>query len=571
MNDETRMPNDEKEIRKYSSTRFNRRCLPAEPIIAMAAMPTGGRTIHAVIVAAIVLVVAVVYWPVRHFGFVRFDDPTNVSREPHVLAGMTRDSFRWAITSHGLGHWVPLVRVNYLLDRQVLGLRAGAMHVENATLHAAASVLVYVMLAVATGSTWRSAVVALLFAAHPMHVESVAWITERRDVLSTPLLLAAIIAYVKFTRGINRRSGWYVAAVGFYALSLTAKAMGITLPVALLLLDWWPLRRLERVGVRRLLVEKVPYVAVMLPVAVAAMWAQHASGATMSVAELPIPARLADACVTGVLYLAKLIFPTGLSPVYVMPANGWSAAQVFCSATVLGVLGWVAARGRRMRPYLWFGLAWFFVTVLPVSGLTQAGFQSMADRYTYLPSIGLFVAVVWGGLDAVRLFTRRPAGVAAVVASAVVVAMATAARTQVGYWRTTRTLFEHADEVTDENWFAHYHLGMEAERDRQYSEAMDWFSKTMAERPSFRDGYLAYADCFQMAAWEKARPAYEAAATRSPDDPAALVNRANGRFAAGDNVGALGDLRRAVAIDPSAANRARLAAMEMAAEDRRGE
>jgi len=347
----------------------------------------------------LVLLVAVIYWPVWHFGFVEFDDPENLYRQPHVLGGPTAENVRWALTAYHMGHWVPLTRLTYLLDQYWFNLNPGVMHVEDVLLHLTGSLMVYAVLVLMTGAVWRSAAVAILFAVHPMHVESVVWITERRDVLSTPLLLAAVLAYVLYVRSdvSKRKWGWYAAAIAFYGMSLTAKAMGTTLPMLLLLLDFWPLRRMERsTRLQALVIEKVPFAMLALVVAVLAVQAQAAAGAVVSVTAEPVSVRLANAVVTDVLYLGKLAVPTKLSAMYVLPSEPRPVGQVLLAAGLLVALIGYAARWRRRRPYLLVGLGWFLVTLLPVSGIVQSGMQAMGgpvqlcavDRIFYIGCVG---------------------------------------------------------------------------------------------------------------------------------------------------------------------------------------
>ncbi len=313
------------------------------------AVPRGGRPWAVAVI--LVGLMAVAYGPVRRFGFVPFDDPQNVTDQPHVRAGLTAAGWRWAWTSFDQGPWMPLSRLSYLWDARAFGLDPRAMHVENVALHAAAGVLLYLWLAEATGAAGRAAVVAALFVVHPTHVESVAWITERRDVLSGSLLMGAVWAYVRHARTGGRAA--YAAAVGLYAASLLAKATGMTAPALLLLLDAWPLRRAGRVGRGRLLWEKVPFVALAVPAAALAVYGQRVAGAAVPLADEPVAARVANALVTTVLYAAKTAVPTGLSPMYLPPRGGWSPGQVVAAAAVLtaGIGAAVWRRGGGGRPW----------------------------------------------------------------------------------------------------------------------------------------------------------------------------------------------------------------------------
>ncbi len=423
--------------------------------------------------------VAAVYWPVARFGFVDFDDP-DVAMNPHVRGGLTAADVRWAVTGFAVGHWEPLTWWSLQADASAWHGRAGPMHVENAALHWAGSVVLYGLLVTATGAVGRSAAVAALFAVHPMHVESVAWVTERRDVLSTPLLLAAVWAYVRCAR--NRRWASYGAFLILYALSLSAKATGMTLPVVLLLIDFWPLQRTDGWG-RRLL-EKVPAAVLAAATAAAAAAAQRAAGAASSLAEIGVGDRLTNAVVTTVVYVVKLAVPTGLAAFYPHPGTR-PAAAVVAAAGLLAAVTVLAWRQRRRRPYLLVGWGWFLVTLAPTSGVLQSGPQAMADRYSYVPSIGLLVAAVWAVADVV------PAAVAATSAAVAVAAMAGVAVRQVGYWRDTETLFTRADAVTDGNSMADVSLGQIALSRGRLDAAEGLFTRAVTEQPGDARAFVA--------------------------------------------------------------------------------
>ncbi len=513
------------------------------------------------VVALLVALAAAVYGPVRHYGFIRFDDPENVADEPHVAAGLTAGGLRWAATSCLMGHWVPLTRVTYLLDRRWWRLDPGVMHVEDVALHAATAAVLFGFLAEATGAAGRSAAVALVFVVHPMHVESVAWLTERRDVLSTPLLLGSFWAYVRYARA-GRPGRWaaYAAALVLYAASLSAKAMGMTAPALLLLLDGWPLGRLpvwgDGRGWRRVVLEKVPFAALAVPVAAMAMHAQRSVGAAASLAAVPPSARVANGLVTTVLYVGKLAWPARLSAMYLTPPGGWAPGQVVAAAGLVGAAAVVAVRARRRRPSVAFGLGWFAVALLPVSGAAQSGWQSMADRYTYLPSVGLGVAAVWAVADAARAAVRDPvvAGrVSAGAMAAVVAGLAVAGRVQVGYWRDERALFAHAADVTDDNWFAYDHLGLAAAADHDYRAAAVWFERTLALNPAYADAYDDLGNCVYQTDPAGAIPVYRQAIAHRPADPRAYANLGNALLATGHPAEAVAAYDRSLAVDPASA------------------
>jgi hypothetical protein len=389
---------------------------------------SSSRRTDLLICLALVAATAAVYWPVRHFGFVDFDDNDYVYANPSLSLGLTAAGVRWAFTTFHAGNYHPLVWVSFLFDRTAWGLRPGPMHVENVALHAATAVLLFGLFRRTTRDCWPAAFVAGVFALHPAHVESVAWVTERKDTLSTPFLLLAAHAYVAYTGAVGRRR-WlaYAGLVVAYEASLLSKSMGVTFPAVLLLLDVWPLRR--RIG-RSAVLEKLPLVAMAAASSAATAAAQHAAGAVVRVVSVPVDARLGNAVVAYARYVGETVWPHDLAPFYRFRWPLPTAAVA--GATVLMVVMTVAAaRLGRRRPHLIVGWLWFVGTLLPVLGLVQVGSQSMADRYLYLPMVGLTIIVAWAAADVPG---------AAVVGGGVLLALGVAARRQVWVWADTPTL-----------------------------------------------------------------------------------------------------------------------------------
>ena len=408
--------------------------------------------------------VLVAYWHVGANGFIGYDDPAYVLDNPVVKQGLTLEGLRWAFTHLVAANWHPLTVLSHMVDVQLFGLDPGWHHRENVLWHCANALLLLAFLRRTTGSTWRSALVAALFAAHPLRVESVAWIAERKDVLSTFFFLLALLAYAAYARrpGALR----YLAVTVAFALGLLAKPMVVTLPAVLLLVDVWPLRRLPLAPLSftsawPLLREKLPLFALSAASSAVTILAQDRSGAVRSVGGLPLGTRAANAAVSAVAYLGKTLWPADLAVLYPHPGYRpggiptWKVA--LATALLLGITA-LALREARRRPYLLAGWGWYLVTVLPVIGLVQVGQQGMADRYTYLPLIGPVFAAVWAGQElAVRL--RVPRAVLAVAGLVLVLAAATAARAQVAVWRDTFTLFDHAARVTQDNAIAWKNVG----------------------------------------------------------------------------------------------------------------
>lgn len=405
--------------------------------------------------AVLVLLTAAVYSSVHRFGFVDYDDPDYLVSNPHIHSGLSMPAVRSAFSTFQLGNYSPLVTISYCIDQSLFRLSPGPMHVENVLLHLLTGLLLWRLIFVCTGKLDRGFVVAALFLIHPMHVESVAWISERKNVLSTPLLLAAMIAYVGFCSSKNASQRWtaYVAMLLFFALSLLAKSMGVTLPAVLLLMDVWPLRRWPARGWFRLVIEKLPLFALAAATAVAASVAQHSVGATSSISELSIIDRIDNALVCYVIYIVKLAVPTNLAVFYQHP-GGRPLPAVIASVGLLMMITIPVYRARKSRPYLLVGWLWFVGTLVPVIGLVQVGSQAMADRYGYFPSIGLFIAAVWFCSDGMKSARIRGAMTMAVLA-----AFSITAWKQASYWQDSRTLFSHAAAVADPNPVAHLVLG----------------------------------------------------------------------------------------------------------------
>ena len=427
-----------------------------------------------------------IYWPVGGFDFVAYDDLAYVTERDIVRRGLTWSGLGWAFTTFTAANWHPLTWLSYMLDVQVFGVDAGWHHRVNLAFHAANGMLLFAFLRRATGSLWRSALVAALFLAHPLHVESVAWIAERKDVLSAFFWLLAMLAYLEYTR----RPGpvRFLAVAGAFALGLLAKPMVVTLPFALLLLDVWPL---QRPRTRALLIEKLPLFALSALSCVATWVAQARSGAIRSSEWLPISVRLENAVVSCAAYLAKTAWPDPLAALYPHPgyqSGGIPLWHFALSVAVLASLTALAFRLRHSLPAVAVGWCWFLGTLVPVIGLVQVGEQAMADRYTYVPLIGIFWALAWGlGAVAVRLRRER---IVAVAAAAAVLACAGIARHQTGYWRDSIALFDHAARVTEGNWSAWKNLGAALYAKDRKPEALQAFIEEARIDPGDPDAWV---------------------------------------------------------------------------------
>jgi tetratricopeptide (TPR) repeat protein len=436
--------------------------------------------------------VLAVYHRARGNGFV-YDDFQYVTENPHVQDGLTPEGAWWALTATDAGNWHPLTWLSLQLDNQLYGLDPWGYHLTNVLLHAANVVLLFGVLFRMTGALWRSALVAALFALHPMHVESVAWVTERKDVLSTFFALLAIGAYARYIErpGLTR----YLLVVVCFVLGLLAKPMLVTLPCVLLLLDYWPLGRLwpanpaspRARAPARLVAEKLPLFALAAVSCAVTVFAQDKGGAIISAERLGVGDRVAVSLVGYVKYLSKLFWPCDLAAFYPYPRPMYPLGEVVGAALLLAVLtGAAVLLGRRKR-YLAVGWLWFVGTLVPVIGLVQVGSQAMADRYAYVPFIGMYIVLAWGAADIVR----GPAARAALAAGAAVVLLLCAAVTwvQLGYWRDSYTLWTHALKVTSRNYIAHNNLGHFFFEKGYIRQARDEFSQAVTMNPKMTDAY----------------------------------------------------------------------------------
>jgi protein O-mannosyl-transferase len=445
-------------------------------------------------VAAILVTLATLpYFRTLGHDFVCYDDIFYVVENPHVGPGLTIPGIAWAFTTFSGGNWHPVTWLSHMLDASLWGLKPAGHHLTNLILHAANTLLLFVVFTRMTGALWRSALVAALFAVHPLHVESVAWVAERKDVLSTFFGLLAIWAYLGYARDSSAK--YYLLMLGLFGLSLMAKPMLVSLPAVLLLLDIWPLRRwkLWRIhdqatvtfkpkATTRLLLEKLPVVALSAIFSVIAFLSQNYARAITAGGLLPLSTRFGNAIVGYHLYLDKLFVPIKLAVFYPFPGY-WRLAVVAVSAFLLLVITLVAILYRRHYPWLLVGWLWFIITLIPVIGLIQVGWQSVADRYTYIPSIGIFVMAAWSIPRPQGSFVRWGWSVAA---CAVIAVLTVTTSIQASYWRDSRTLFTHAAQVTQGNYVAHQNLAFLLEtEENDLDGALKLYREAEKETPNF--------------------------------------------------------------------------------------
>ena len=499
----------------------------------------------------LLLLVFLAHAPALDNGFIEYDDPVYVTENPHVRKGITTSGLIWAFSTTSQGNWHPLTWMSHMLVAQVHGLKPFWHHFHNLLLHACNVLLLFLLLKGLTGAMWRSAAVAALFAVHPVHVESVAWISERKDVLSTFFALLCLQAYALHAKG--RGPVWYVAAACALALGLMAKPMLVTLPLLMLLLDFWPLGRFTTLAdIKSLALEKLPFIAMILAFSIVSIVAQDDAGAMAPLSEFGVWQRTGNVLTSYVAYLGKLILPVGLAPLYPLQKTIplW---KIIASGLTLVLICGATIRMRKRVPWLFTGWYWYLVSMLPVIGIVQIGVQSMADRYTYLPLIGLYIAVVWGG-GAFFLATGSGARKAAVILSlaAILAGCVWLSRQQAALWHDTVTLFEHTLEVTEQNRVAHKILGKAYLKQRDAENALRHYRTLLELRPDDPDNHFFVANTLFVAGRpDKALEQLSISLERFPDSAMLLKLSGVVKLSKDDMEGAKKDFERAHLLAPN--------------------
>lgn len=514
---------------------------------------------------------AAVYWQVLDCKFTNFDDNVYVVDNPYVKAGLLQAAVRWAFTATYECTWQPLTWISYMADSEFSGIDASAFHLTNLVLHLANTALLLLVLSAMTHRKWPSAFMAAMFALHPLHVESVAWVAERKDVLSTLFWMLAIIAYLRYLSRPDARR--YVFLLAAFAAGLMSKPMVITLPLALLMLDYWPLGRLrpmiEKYGSpvaawRKLVAEKYPMLVLSITSAFItsyAMYTMPEGTTTVAARELsyPIGVRAANAVYSYAVYIIKTIWPAKLAVFYPHPGYSLPVWQVLASAAFLVVVTVLALLAARRYPYVTVGWLWYVITLVPASGIMQGGRHGMADRFTYIPMIGLSIIVAWGIPDLIswaaanRPWLRRAMlSMSAAGACAILAALGLAARTQVSYWQDSVTLFSHAVSVTRNNAVAHHNLGAALFAMGRNDEAIVQYRKSLRADPSdpkvLND--LGAALCVD-GRFREALPQFEKALKAYPKSPLLQLNTGATYMSLGKYDLAVRHLEAAVRLDPT--------------------
>ena len=490
---------------------------------------------------ALALTTVAVFWQVHNYDFVKYDDTHYVTLNQQVKAGLTKDGFIWAFTTGYASNWHPLTWLSHMLDCYLFGQNAGWHHLTNLLLHIANTLLLFAVLKQMTEAPWRSAFVAAAFAVHPLHVESVAWIAERKDVLSTFFWMLTMVGYVGYVK--RRRIGWYLLALLFFALGLMSKPMLVTLPFVLLLLDYWPLGRFEfgedikhtRWGnLYKLTREKVPFFVLSAISSVITFLVQQGGGAVVLFDRFPILLRTANALISYLRYIEKMFWPSGLAVLYpvsrLMPI--WlSVASV---VLILAAFKWIISLSRSHK-YLPVGWLWYVGTLVPVIGLIQVGNQAWADRYSYIPLTGLFIIIAWGVPELLAKWRYRKVccGILAVV---VLAALSICTHRQLRHWQNSTSLFKHTIAVTENNTPIQYNLGLLLQSQGKLEAAANRYRQALKSSPNYVRAHNNLGNILQsQSKLEEAANHYRQVLTISPNHAKALNNLGNvlqsqGRF-----------------------------------------
>jgi tetratricopeptide (TPR) repeat protein len=507
------------------------------------------------------LATIVLYWPAMRCNFIPFDDYVYVTSNNHVQNGLTLEDIKWAFLNPVAANWHPVTMLSYMLAADVFGSEPWVHHLINVLLHATNAALVFLLLRGLTGALWRSLFVAAFFGLHPLHVESVAWISERKDVLSTFFGLLSLIFYACYTKiksenpapdagaGRKTESGYYLVCLLFLALGLMSKPMLVTWPFVMLLLDYWPLERFKRVNIWQLVFEKIPFFVLAMASCIVTFLVQQHSAAVILIDSLPMGARCGNALISYYRYLEKLFWPTDLAVFY--PHLGyWALWKVVGAGLVLMGISVFVWLKRRRWPYMLMGWLWFCGTLVPVIGLVQVGEQAMADRYTYIPSLGIFILVIWGAFELTRR-RRYLVMLISVMGFAALIFCFSMTRKNLGYWRDSETLLSHALEVTENNYLAHNNLGYTLYCKGQIDEAIGQFRAAILLKPDYAEPHNNLGTCLlDKDRLDEAIGQYQETIRLNPDLAQAYFNLGCALDKKGDLDGSIRQYQAAIRLDP---------------------
>src|ERR1700730_1122864 len=505
--------------------------------------------------AVIVVLIWIVFGQTLGHDFVNYDDKTYVYGNALVSGGLTFHGLVQAFVDVRTDNWHPLTLISHMIDCQIFDLKPGGHHFTNVLLHSVATVLLFVWLSQLTGHLWRSAFVTVLFAIHPLRVESVVWVAERKDVLSAVFFFLTLLAYTRYVRA--RSLGRYLTMSILFACALCSKPMVVTAPVVLLLLDYWPLQRItDRRSFGRMIVEKLPLLGLSITASIVALALQVHSPA-MSAGQLPFLWRVENAVVSYVIYIRQLFWPSGLAVFYPHPDDRLALWQVTLASVFLFGISLIVFKLRRTRPYLLFGWLWYLMMLLPVIGIIEVGLQGHADRYTYLPHVGLLIALAWLVVD---IPIAHWAKITAAVGTVVIIVLAFGAWKQTIYWRNSETLWTHTLAVTDDNAVANTNLGMRLADLGKFDEALSHLATALDVRSKNSHSYydLSFAIIlddigevlFRQSRLDEAINYFRRALQFRPDYPYARYNLGTTLFRKGDIDDAIAEWQRVLSVQP---------------------
>jgi Flp pilus assembly protein TadD len=496
----------------------------SKPAPTRAAIPVTNRPPFPAWLLAVLLglVTIALYWPVMSHGFTSSDDPVYVTANPHVQAGLNWEGVKWAFcNTEQAAYWAPLMWLSHMLACQIFGLNPWGHHLINVLLHAANTALVFLVFRQMTGATWRSLVLAAFFGWHPLRVESVAWVTERKDVLSAFFWMLTLLAYVKYVESCrvpdSKSKVWYGTALVMFVLGLMSKAMLVTLPCVLLLLDWWPLERFKSSRARLLIIEKIPFLVLAAAASVVTFVVQKQGGAVMSLESLPLGARVGNALISYCRYLEKTFLPTDLAILYPHPGY-WPLYEVVLAGVFLCGTSVLLFVSRRRYPFLMMGWLWFMGTLVPVIQFVQSGLQAMADRFSYVPSLGVLILVIWGAYELTQRWRYQVIVLlmAGLLCSVLCLGLT---RRQIGYWKNDETLFRNALDVTQNNCLAHKIVGDALLNKGQLDDAINQYKEAIRLEPNFAKAHHKLGVAFdKKGQTDEAILQYKEAIRLNPDD-----------------------------------------------------
>lgn len=483
--------------------------------------------------AGIIFITVLIYFQTGNFEFINFDDPAYVINNIHIQNGLTLKGIKWAFSSTASSNWHPLTWISHMLDYELFKLDPGWHHLSNMILHILSALLLFRIFFYMTGNLIQSAGVSILFAIHPLHVESVAWISERKDVLSAFFWMVSMGGYAVYVK--SGKKNMYLFAIFAYALGLMSKPMIVTLPFVLLLIDIWPLNRIQnnddspsmrRQKIRSILIEKIPFLLLTILSCIITIIAQKKGGAISGTDIFPLGIRLENAAISYIMYLKKTFWPLSLCIFYPHPQSIplWKTAGaliILCTITIITYLK------RKKQPYLAVGWLWYLGMLVPVIGIVQVGSQAMADRYTYLPLIGIFIMLSWGISDLFKKWSNRPGG-ASITVVPFLIFLIVCAVIQVGYWKNSIFLFEHSLKTTERNPVAHTNLGTAYYQSGKFDAALEHFHMAVQLKPDFPTGHFNLANVLdEQKNYTQAVEHYQKALSLSPNYVEAHYNLGN--------------------------------------------